>query len=125
MARIKSGSIDIQGSLKDNRVVPESAAAKRAAAKLKEAEYTRSWCGPKPPEYEVDEMETDGYIYWHDGTRQTLGWVYLRFRPDRWWFEFVFMFRKVAVLAVTTYLGNIGEGQGLHNIIPKAAPITT
>ena len=85
--------------------------AKRAAAKLKEAEYTRSWCGPKPPEYEVDEMETDGYIYWHDGTRQTLGWVYLRFRPDRWWFEFVFMFRKVAVLAVTTYLGNIGEGQ--------------
>ena len=105
------------GSFKDGKVAPESAAARRAAAKLKDASFKGGFFGRKPPEYEVDEEETDGYIYWHDGTRKTLGWVYLRFRPERWYFEFVYMMRKVAVLAVTTYLGNVGEGHVAWGVI--------
>ena len=28
--------------------------------------------------YDLDESETDGYIFWDDSTRRTLGWLYLR-----------------------------------------------
>eukprot|EP01043_Picozoa_sp_COSAG02_P027444 COSAG02_NODE_1620_length_11617_cov_3.185275_7_plen_1458_part_00 len=98
------------GSFKDSRVVPESEAAKRAARKLKYSSYKSGWCRRGPPEYDVDEEETDGYIYWHASTREMLGWAHLRFRPECWWFEFVFMGRKLAVVAVTTYLDNVGEG---------------
>jgi hypothetical protein len=97
------------GSFKDNRVVPESEAEKRAALKLKYSSYKGGYCRRGPPEYDVDEEETDGYIYWHANTRKTLGWFYLRFRPECWWFEFVFMGRKVAMLVVATYLGNVGK----------------
>ena len=125
MSKIKSVSIRSQGSFRspgstssqgsfgsfrDRWSNEESEAAKRAARKLKYAAYKGGWCRRGPPEYDVDESETDGYIYWHEDTRQTFGWVYLRYRPERWWFEFVFMARKVAVVAVTIYLGNIGEG---------------
>lgn len=54
---------------------------------------------------------------WHDGTRKTLGWVYLRFRPERWYFEFVYMARKVAVLTTTTYLGSVGSGHIAWGVI--------
>ena len=125
MSKIKSVSIRSQGSFRSQQSIgsqgsfgsfrdrwsnEESEAEKRAALKLKYAGYKGGWCRRGPPEYDVDELETDGYIYWHEGTRQTFGWVYLRFRPECWWFEFVFMARKVAVVAVTTYLGNTGEG---------------
>eukprot|EP01051_Picozoa_sp_SAG22_P007982 SAG22_NODE_584_length_8876_cov_42.811667_6_plen_799_part_00 len=36
------------------------------------------------PWYEVDTRETDGYIYWDEATRRTLGWIYLRYKPNRW-----------------------------------------
>lgn len=39
----------------------------------------------KRPDYAIDESDKDGYIYWHENTRKTLGWVYLRFRPQRWY----------------------------------------
>jgi hypothetical protein len=67
------------------KVTPLSEAQIRALKKAKEQKMkanTGFFFGRKPPEYEVDETETDGYIYWHDGTRKTLGWVYLRFRPE-------------------------------------------
>ena len=95
-----------------NKVLPESSAAQQAANKrLRGDGKAKRRCGKRPPpEYEVDETETDGYIYWHEPTRRQIGWVYLRFRPKRWYFEFVYMMRKVAILAVTTFLGTTVSG---------------
>lgn len=62
------------------------------------------------PAYDIDEQDTDGYIYWHENTRKTLGWVYLRFQPDRWYFEFIFMARKAGIVAATITLGKVGDG---------------
>eukprot|EP01047_Picozoa_sp_COSAG01_P008001 COSAG01_NODE_310_length_19129_cov_22.110615_5_plen_1172_part_00 len=65
---------------------------------------------PKTAAYAIDEDDTDGYIYWHEGTRKMLGWIFLRFRPQRWYWEFIFMARKAIIITVTIWLGKVGDG---------------
>ena len=67
--------------LKALRLRSESERARKKAAAFRGVgKKQKGCCKPVLLDYEVDETETDGYVYWDETTRRTLGWVFLRFK---------------------------------------------
>ena len=65
------------GKLNSGSLKPQKTMAQKRLMRIQQKNKNLPW-------YEVDETDKDGYIFWDESTRRTLGWLYLRFQPNRW-----------------------------------------